>query len=240
MRGIRGAVVLLGAAVIFTWFGVYNTHDMPILPRFAFWLLTMMVGGGSAIFIMPWVLEGPGRNLPEPLKITVTALLVSVPITAMLLILIPVETTLALAARQFGYVFVVSVIVTAAMWFFQDRSKTTEEDTTVLPSDPVVPFLERLPVKYRTAELYAISAEDHYLRVHTSLGEELILMRFGDAMKELSAADGMRTHRSWWVASEGVADSRRIDGKLILELKSGGIAAVSRTYAGAVKEAGYT
>ena len=93
-------------------------------------------------------------------------------------------------------------------------------------------------MKYRTADLHAISAEDHYLRVHTRLGEELILMRFSDALRELDGADGLQAHRSWWVARTGVVDSRREDGKLLLVLKSGGLAAVSRTYASTVKAAG--
>ncbi|MFN4104010.1 MAG: hypothetical protein ACK4GB_06940, partial [Tepidimonas sp.] len=31
-------------------------------------------------------------------------------------------------------------------------------------------FLERLPAKLRGAELYAVEAQDHYLRLHTSRG----------------------------------------------------------------------
>ena len=50
------------------------------------------------------------------------------------------------------------------------------------------------------AELYAIESEDHYLRVHTSAGQELILMRLADAVRELAGVEGLQTHRSWWVA----------------------------------------
>ena len=104
--------------------------------------------------------------------------------------------------------------------------------------DVTAQFMQRLPVKFRTAALWAVSSEDHYLRVHTSLGEELILMRLADAMRELDGTDGLQTHRSWWVAKEGVADARREAGKLYLVLKSGKEAPVSRTYQSAVKDAG--
>ena len=116
-----------------------------------------------------------------------------------------------------------------------DRSNRVDEAVKV---DPITVFLERLPVKYRTASLYAVSAEDHYLRVHTSVGEELILMRLADALRELDGADGLQTHRSWWVAKDGVADTQQIDGKRVLILKSGGRASVSRTFASAVKAVG--
>ena len=83
-----------------------------------------------------------------------------------------------------------------------------------------------------------MSSEDHYLRIHTSRGEELILMRLADAVRELDGAAGVQVHRSWWVAKGGVADAKRDNGKLVLVLKSGTEVPVSRTYLTAAKEAG--
>ena len=102
---------------------------------------------------------------------------------------------------------------------------------------PVPGFLERLPAKYRGAALYAVSSEDHYLRVHTDRGEELILMRLSDAMRELEGADGLQTHRSWWVARDGVAEVARENGRQKIVLKSGVEAPVSRSFAAEVKAA---
>ena len=101
------------------------------------------------------------------------------------------------------------------------------------------PFVDRLPIRLRTATLYAVESEDHYLRVHTSGGEELILMRIADAIRELAGRDGLQTHRSWWVAREGLADTARANGKLVLKLKSGAEAPVSPTYLQAVKAKGW-
>jgi DNA-binding LytR/AlgR family response regulator len=84
-----------------------------------------------------------------------------------------------------------------------------------------------------------VESEDHYLRVHTSAGSELILMRLADAVRELSGIEGLQTHRSWWVAKQGLADVVKGDGKLVLKLKSGAEAPVSRTYLKAVKDAGW-
>ena len=98
-------------------------------------------------------------------------------------------------------------------------------------------FLKRLPEHYKSAEIYAVSSADHYLRVYTDLGEELILMRLMDALKELEQVPGMKTHRSWWVAFDGVAERQRNQGKQSLRLKSGVIVPVSRSFDKAVKEA---
>lgn len=61
---------------------------------------------------------------------------------------------------------------------------------------------EKLPPKLRGAQLIALKSEDHYLRVYTSEGDDLILMSMASAMKALSGYPGVRTHRSWWVARD--------------------------------------
>ena len=106
------------------------------------------------------------------------------------------------------------------------------------PEDRVAGFLQRLPVKYRGADLWAISSEDHYLRVHTDRGEEMILMRLADAIRELGEDNGLQTHRSWWVSRTGIRSARREGGRVLLELKSGEDVPVSRSYQPALKDAG--
>ncbi len=63
----------------------------------------------------------------------------------------------------------------------------------------------KLPEKLRGADLIALNSEGHYLRVHTSAGNDLILMSLEDAMSALSGYPGVRTHRSWWVAMDQVS-----------------------------------
>ncbi|WP_421933433.1 LytTR family DNA-binding domain-containing protein [Phenylobacterium sp.] len=106
--------------------------------------------------------------------------------------------------------------------------------------DPTPPkFLERLPLKLRGAEVWAVEAQDHYLRLHTSRGQDLILMRLADAVAELEGIEGAQVHRSWWVARDAVADARRGDGRATLTLKDGSEVPVSRTYAKIIREAGW-
>lgn len=104
---------------------------------------------------------------------------------------------------------------------------------------PPPKFLARLPAKLANAELWAVEAEDHYLRLHTSLGSDLILMRLGDAISELEGIEGARTHRSWWVARGAVRDVDRDDGRATLHLPDGKTAPVSRAYAKVLRAAGW-
>jgi DNA-binding LytR/AlgR family response regulator len=101
------------------------------------------------------------------------------------------------------------------------------------------PILARLPFRLRSAELYAARAEDHYVRVHTSAGSDLVLMRFADALKELRGIEGAQVHRSWWVARGAVDGSCREEGKLHLVLRGGTKAPVSRTYTRALRAEGW-
>jgi DNA-binding LytR/AlgR family response regulator len=92
-------------------------------------------------------------------------------------------------------------------------------------------FLDRLPLKLRGGEIWAVEAEDHYLRLHTSKGQDLILMRLSDAIDELEGIEGAQVHRSWWVARDAIVEAVRGDGRATLTLKDGAEVPVSRTYA---------
>ena len=73
---------------------------------------------------------------------------------------------------------------------------------------------EKLPLRLRQAEIWSMTAEDHYLRIRTESGEALILMRLSDAVAACDALEGARTHRSWWVA-RAATESLATDGMVI-------------------------
>ncbi len=107
------------------------------------------------------------------------------------------------------------------------------------PTEATCRFLDRLPAKLRGGTLYAVASEDHYLRLHTSAGQDLILMRLSDALNELDGLEGAQTHRSWWVARDSFTHVSRSDGRALLRLKNGVEAPVSRTFAKALRQAGW-
>ena len=104
---------------------------------------------------------------------------------------------------------------------------------------PTIAFHSRLPPRLRDAEIHAIQAEDHYLRLHTSAGQDLILMRLSDAIGELEGLEGARVHRSWWVARQAVIGAATSDGRASLSLKGGLNAPVSRTYVRSLRDEGW-
>jgi len=82
-----------------------------------------------------------------------------------------------------------------------------------------------------------LQAQDHYVDVKTTLGNELILIRLSDAIKELGEDDGVQVHRSWWVAKKHMVKEKRVDNKPSLVLSDQTVVPVSRTYRAQVTEA---
>ena len=215
-----GIVTLLAAG--FTWFGVYGTGGSLKL-RFLMWFVTMLVGSVASYWVVPFVFHTHMKMSHPALRIVAAAVLLAIPVTISLCIFLAflgASISLAQIPIQFAYVLAISLVITTG-GFLIDRARQLAELEDAEPEDRVAGFLSRLPVRYRGADLWAISSEDHYLRVHTDRGEELILMRLADAMRELGEDNGLQTHRSWWVSHNGVADTRRTNGKLVLILKSG-------------------
>ena len=99
--------------------------------------------------------------------------------------------------------------------------------------------LSRLPVHLQEAELYALSAEDHYVRVHTSKGVEMVLMRLSDAISEAGGVMGVQTHRSWWVAKSAIDDIQSKRRSAELTLKNGVKVPVSRNALKVLKDMGW-
>ena len=91
-----------------------------------------------------------------------------------------------------------------------------------------VPFIARLSAPLGR-ELICLEMEGHYVRVHTSLGNDLILMRMRDAVNELENYDGMQVHRSFWVARDAIDSVHRSGERGIITMSNGMEIPVSRT-----------
>ncbi|MGH7024140.1 MAG: LytTR family DNA-binding domain-containing protein, partial [Caulobacteraceae bacterium] len=123
------------------------------------------------------------------------------------------------------------------------RSLPTRVETRILVAPPLpeaeATFRRRLSARRRCARLIAVEAEDHYLRVHTDAGDELITARFAEALDELAGAHGYRTHRSWWVAADAIEKVAWRRGAGEARLAGGLVAPVSRTHAPLLRAAGW-
>lgn len=98
-------------------------------------------------------------------------------------------------------------------------------------------LLGRLPAEIDGALLH-LSVSDHYVEVATDRGTGRVLMRFSDAIGEVASVDGLRVHRSHWVARAAVATVERDRGRTFLTLTNGARVPVSRAYEGAVARLG--
>lgn len=236
---LRGFAVTLTAGLFLALSGAFGTDEASMVPRLAYWLLLMGAGYAWGAFVTGHVFRG-GRTRTGNiwLDAALAALLMSIPFTlvvwAATRVFLGSQIPFQAAPYMFGSVLLVSAVLTALNMLIETRRAAL---TYANPAPPK--FLERLPLKLRGAEVWAVEAEDHYLRLHTSKGQDLILLRLADAVAELQGIEGAQVHRSWWVARDAIAEARRGDGRATLTLKDGAEVPVSRTYAGLLRERGW-
>lgn len=85
------------------------------------------------------------------------------------------------------------------------------------------------------SDLILLEAQEHYVKVVTAAGAELVLYRFSNALQELYSYDGDRVHRSFWIAWPHVRDIRR-DGRSYRLCMSNGVEVpVSRSHLGVIE-----
>ncbi|MEO0575087.1 MAG: LytTR family DNA-binding domain-containing protein [Pseudomonadota bacterium] len=99
---------------------------------------------------------------------------------------------------------------------------------TAAGSDAILFLTEKLPDSLKGTKPFALSADGHYVWVYTSLGKELITMKFEDAVRAVVGIKGLRTHRSWWVALEEIVDVRSAGSAYEVVLNDGLVVPVSR------------
>lgn len=220
--------------------GPYRTLDAPYVMRTAYWLLAVFGSGLAGIAIERSI----ARHVRGFwLRILIASLAITPPVTLYVYVLNAVMLDLPrrwwLLPQLAWQVLVVMLLLMTLRGLLWRR--VVETRTVVAPPLPEAEreFRLRLSAKRRTARLIAIEAEDHYVRVHTDTGSELLQMRFSDALHELERAYGYRLHRSWWVAAEAIEAVRWTRGSGEARLPGGLVAPISRTYAGALKSAGW-
>ncbi|HEX8193731.1 MAG TPA: LytTR family DNA-binding domain-containing protein [Allosphingosinicella sp.] len=233
-------LLLTGLGLTMAALGPYRTLDIPDMLRTAYWLLAVW-GAGLAGMAIDATL---GRRIRRFwLRIAVVSLAMTVPVTpfiyslnALMLGLPRRPWLLPQLAWQVLVVALLIMALRALLW-----RRIVETRTIVVPPLPEAErtLRLRLSAKRRGARLIALEAEDHYVRVHTDAGSELLSMRFADAVEELAHAHGYRLHRSWWASAEAIEAVRWRRGVGEARLAGGIVAPVSRSCATILKEAGW-
>ncbi|CUX38372.1 conserved hypothetical protein [Agrobacterium sp. NCPPB 925] len=80
-----------------------------------------------------------------------------------------------------------------------------------------------------------LSVQDHYTQIVTTRGQQLVLLRFADALKEIGQTEGVQVHRSHWIADADVVSLRKQAGRLHVITRDGSEIPVSRSYNTAVQ-----
>ncbi len=124
------------------------------------------------------------------------------------------------------------------LWVVIERNAGSEREAVDAEVVAIPTFLAQSP-GLRIEDVLALQAEEHYVRVHTQRGSELIHYRFGDAVREMADDLGLRVHRSWWVARNAVRSAKRGSRRWQLELVCDVAVPVSDSYVKAVREQGW-
>ncbi|MEM9579486.1 MAG: LytTR family DNA-binding domain-containing protein [Pseudomonadota bacterium] len=226
---------VIGVAVILALIGPFGTDQVMILPvALAYWLLITAGSYAIGLFVNVVVsqyLSGSGSLPRFGLAAALTGIGVSVLVVTLNWAFFSHFPEAAQWPEIFGSVFLISLVITGLL------AAVDAHLAADAPASGRVPLMDRLPLDKR-GTLLALSVEDHYVRVHTDKGEDLLLMRLSDAIRETGETPGAQVHRSYWAAWDAVASVRRDGARAVLTLASGVEIPVSRSNLHKIREAG--
>lgn len=239
---VRGLIVAVAAGGFLAFSGAFGSSGAPLWQRLAYWIPLLVAGGLWGHVCSLLVSRYVDSDARPWLAILALTLVITGPLTVLVWgmtgLLFNGDLRHQSAIIHFFAPVALITATVSAVNVFLERERPVETHAGA-PGAAPARFLDRLPPKLRGARLIAVQAEDHYLRLHTDRGSDLILMRLADALSELEGLEGAQTHRSWWVAKDAVASVARGDGRAALTLSENLTAPVSRRYARALREAGW-
>jgi DNA-binding LytR/AlgR family response regulator len=222
--------------------GAFGMGGVPLWFRFSYWVPIMLIGAFWGHLCSRQVERHIDLDRQPWLMAAVLTAVISGPLSVMVWAI----TTLLFdnyrvleLGRLLSFLGPVTVVTGAISVLNVFLARTPVQTHAAAVDAAPARFLDRLPPKLRGATIRAVESEDHYLRIHTDRGSDLILMRFSDALAELEGLEGAQTHRSWWVARNAVRDVARGEGRATLTLEGDLRAPVSRRYARALRAAGW-
>ena len=242
----------LALGVFFAALGPFGTYaDLTVGMRYAYWV-GLVLAGYLNILVAAHAIAAFAPRLAAGWALAWITLASALPTTFVVawvesLLRLSHPVALSVFPRVYGSVAVVQLAMLLCLTRFRPPAETLllkrrRQEVQAAPVSetpaPEKTFYKRIP-SHLGGELLALGAEDHYLRVVTPLGSDLILMRLSDALAELGPGAGLQVHRSWWVAKDAVRELRRDGARTVLVLCNGLEVPVSRTYLAAVRAAGW-
>ncbi len=241
-------MVLAGIVLALT--GPFGSYELPLAQRLLLWPLMLLSGypvfRGLGI-VSRWL--GEVAHVPQTIAVPLALGVAALPVTLFVALLwFRVPAGALLRAPGLGplylQVLIVGLIVHVAMHLLlrpaaADGAALAAATPHAEPQHAAKEPVHALPLPPGFGPVRALRGEDHYVRVIGEAREELILMRMRDAIERLDGVDGLRTHRSWWVAKAAVASVRRDGRTAILTLRSGHEAPVARDMMPQLRAAGW-
>lgn len=231
LGGVTAVLALVGP------FGTIASLSLP--ERAAYWGLLVVLGYAAGYLISYALLQPDGTPSQQVARGVLAGVLTGLAMTAMVTALnIPVfgfVPALSDDPAFVGTTIAISVIVMAVIDTFNRNLRPhseTMDSGTITP-----PLLDRLPCDKRGA-LVAISVEDHYVRVRTTKGEDMLLMRLADAIREVGKTPGDQVHRSHRAAFDHVTKVTKHSDRATLHLTGDVDSPVSRSNLAKLREAG--
>jgi len=234
--------VIVGLISFGALLGISGPFDtlrlLPLFPRLCYWLAVVGLGFSVGAFVGHMV-HTVLREQAAWLRLAVSSLAIGAGVTAVLIVLNRITfnfwpETLMELLELFGMVALISGVIEVGSFFLRQEG---ERQDGVVVAESSAPLLQRLSFDVR-APLIGISAEDHYVRVTTTKGEEMVLMRFSDALKEVGGTKGLQIHRSHWVALDQIAQVTRSGDRGEVLFKDGSSRPISRGFLSGVRDAG--
>ncbi len=205
--------ILIGVCV--AWGVAARALMQARFPTMSFAAASLIVSGVSAIVLAEPILSftifmsgGNGPHVPQLLELT-------------------------------GLIFIIGLVIASVRWALTYGFTTVVVADSPLDDPPaasalqdVVPVPRLMSRLGETAQggILRLSARDHYVDVVTDKGSSQLLLRLSDAIAELDGVDGLRVHRSHWVAASAVVGQERKGDKRFLVLSDGARVPVSRNH----------
>lgn len=246
---VVGVAILF--AVVLAWLGALNSASYDLFQRMGYWTINLVGWSLISSLVLAMLSRWPWAAAPRSWRRIVAATLLASPpmlaITAATTMRISdwrplphelLQQLLSIWLIGGAYLYVCEqlrarpqVEPMEPLWPEAAQAPDVQEASAL--ADARIPIgrvlAERMPPHLGT-DILCLRVEDHYVRVYTRRGDTLILARFGDAIGAVSAIEGLRVHRSWWVAAGAVDRLRRSGRTAELDLCNGLSVPVSQPY----------
>lgn len=250
-RGFVGPMPLAVIGILFlslllTASGAYDTDDMALPHRWAFWLVFSVLVVGQACGLehaLGRALRGRAASgwIAAAAATAITVLLLAIELHGLKFTpLLPKEPDpffefVLFVAPPVSAVCLFALIVKAGLIDAVMASPLREpvvssrggEFHLGVPEPPSGDSPDQL-AEWPDAPVLRVRSRDHYLEVVTAQGTHFVRGRMQDAMRHLANEKGVQTHRSWWVAQAEISGARANGRDYVLRLNDGSEIPVAR------------